>query len=445
MKPSHSLLLICYGFLEATKSNAFRGNNNLAGQIWVPRNNLQIRTRTITYLDREKGNNDDVTSISTTRSKRGMLNDRLQGDKLIGFLVLLSVPITWGTYAPVVRFLYKIEPPVPGFVFSACYYTLAAITTSILALKFPPISTSSSELDEQAKTLSNDTSKKSSPLFNGGIELGLYLFVANCLQVIGLRTVESDRAGFLVQLTTVMVPVCEGIFAGNLRLIPVRTWIACTVAFSGLCVMNLDGKGDTLTWDNPGEMISTISQGDFLILTAAVLYTLHVVRLGKYAPFTTPMKLAASKATTESILSVFLIVFLISLSSLQDRYQVFGVIENDGFLSFSVNTGREITSFFSSFTAGISDNSLSKSVLFPAFGSILWTGWVTCAYTIWAQSFGQQKISPTNANLIYTFQPIFTAFFAWIFLGETMGTYGFVGGAIIVTAVYLVASNNEND
>ena len=55
--------------------------------------------------------------------------------------------------------------------------------------------------------------------------------------------------------------------------------------------------------------------------------------------------------------------------------------------------------------------------------------------------------SPTNANLIYTFQPIFTAFFAWALLGETMGPAGFVGGGIIGLSVFIVASvgsvNNE--
>jgi hypothetical protein len=45
----------------------------------------------------------------------------------------------------------------------------------------------------------------------------------------------------------------------------------------------------------------------------------------------------------------------------------------------------------------------------------------------------------------YTFQPIFTALFAWTFLGETMGPAGFVGGFIIGSAVYLVVSANATD
>ncbi len=285
-----------------------------------------------------------------------------------------------------VRYLYKIEPPVPGFVFSACYYTLAAATTLFLASRSQPDSIGDLE------NRNDDFSVESVIPFKGGIELGLYLFVANCLQVIGLQTVESDRAGFLVQLTTVMVPVCEGIFAGSLLLVPARTWAACIMAFSGLCIMGLDGKSD-LVWNDRSllDAVFSFSQGDFLILGAAVLYTLHVVRLGTYARQTTPIKLAASKAATESILSFALIFFLVGLSFVQDTAELQDS-ETNGLLSFSLSTGHEITSFFSSFTAGISDGSISTTVLLPAFGAILWTGWITCAYTIWAQSFGQSKV-----------------------------------------------------
>lgn len=281
----------------------------------------------------------------------------------------------------IVRYLYAIQPPVPGFIFSACYYTLAAVTTLFLSNRSQP--QSSSEVDEDDGNLGADFSLQSIIPFKGGIELGLYLFVANCLQVIGLQTVESDRAGFLVQLTTVMVPVCEGIFAGSVFRIPARTWGACVIAFLGLCVMGLDGKIDG-SWTDSGQSLFdvalSLSQGDLLILGAAVLYTLHVVRLGTYARQTTPMKLAASKATTESILSFALVLSLVGLSVFQDTYQLLDVTGKNGLLSFSVNAGQEITSFFSSFTAGLSDGSISTSVLLPAFGSILWTGMFSLHY-----------------------------------------------------------------
>jgi len=38
-------------------------------------------------------------------------------------------------------------------------------------------------------------------------------------------------------------------------------------------------------------------------------------------------------------------------------------------------------------------------------------------------------------------QPLFTALFAWWLLGETLGSAGVVGGALIASAIYLVANN----
>jgi hypothetical protein len=294
-----------------------------------------------------------------------------------------------------VRYLYAIQPPVPGFVFSACYYTLAAVTTSFLALQQQQHSTNNDDDEKERLDITQQklVSDDSFPLL-GGIELGSYLFVANCLQVIGLRTVESDRAGFLVQLTTVMVPLAEALFAGKLSEIPVRTWSACMFAFLGLFVMGLDGRDNLSFLQNPVQTllgaISLFSQGDFLIVGAAVLYTLHVVRLGKYAPRTTPMKLAACKATTETIFSFGIIFLLVSLASSPGGGGT--VNSENNLLGFAVETGREITSFTDSFSTGLSDGSIPKSALLSALGAVLWTGWITCAYTIWAQSFGQARV-----------------------------------------------------
>ena len=322
-------------------------------------------------------------------------------DKLAGILVLLTVPLSWGTYGPVVRYLYAIQPPVPGFVFSACYYVLAAVTTVSIATFMrinndnddnqdnnePGKSTESTITTTQTRTSSNVLS--SIPIA-GGFELGSYLFIANCLQVVGLRTVESDRAGFLVQLTTVFVPFVEALFAKKLSAVPAKTWFACVLAFSGLFIMGIDGnESSMLLLDDPLNSLTTalssFTSGDFLITSAAILYTLHVVRLGIYARETSPIELAASKATVESVFSVLLVFGLVTLAPLAGG--------NDGSLvGFAAENGKEISSFFSSFSDGLSDESISDSALLSAAGAIAWTGWVTCAYTIFAQSFGQKQV-----------------------------------------------------
>ena len=113
--------------------------------------------------------------------------------------------------------------------------------------------------------------------------------------------------------------------------------------------------------------------------------------------------------------------------------------DTSGLLGFAQETGRGISTFFSTISQGLASGAVPRSALVPAIGATLWTGLVTCAYTIYAQSFGQRRVSPTEANLIYTVQPIFTALFAWGLLGETLGPAGFVGAACIGLSVYTVA------
>eukprot|EP00797_Seminavis_robusta_P019341 Sro292_g109560.2 (309) ;mRNA; r:9535-10461 len=268
----------------------------------------------------------------------------------------------------------------------------------------------------------------------GGLELGLYLFVANCLQVLGLKTVPSDRAGFLVQLTTVMVPVLEALLAGNLLAVNARTWFSCLLAFTGISVMNLEGIiGGQASIASFLTAFGSFTKGDVLIISAAVLYTLHVVRLGRYARETTPLKLAAAKATVETVLSSGLVLALMSLAG------------SATMPSFVTETGAEIANFFSTISKGIVAGTVPKSAIISAVGATLWTGLVTCAYTIFAQSFGQKRVGPTDANLIYSIQPICTALFAFFLLGETMGPAGVVGGAFIGAAVYLVTGADSSD
>ena len=233
-----------------------------------------------------------------------------------------------------------------------------------------------------------------------GGELGSYLFVANCLQVLGLRTVEADRAGFLVQLTTIFVPIVEGVVASNLQQVPILTWWACLLAFLGLLVMGFDGNDlhmnmnmDMMTI-HPWELFS-ITQGDTFIIGAALLYTLHVVRLGVYAQQTRPIELAASKATVETMFSLLLVFGLMAVGNLDTATttnDVYTIGDVRGVVAVAADTGREITAFFTSFAQGVHEGTIPNAALLSAGGAILWTGWITCAYTIFAQSFGQARV-----------------------------------------------------
>ena len=323
-------------------------------------------------------------------------------------LVLLTVPLAWGTYAPVVKYVYEMDPPVPGFVFSAAYYLIAS--ASLLTL----MTMSSTNTDEEDPSDVSKDGSMSLPI-QGGVELGSYLFLGNCLQVVGLETVPADRAAFLVQLTTIMVPIFQAAFARDVMAISPKTWAACLLAFNGVVVMGFDGKDlssaavatSAAVSEGGGSSASstaltpltsslsavadTFSGGDVLIILAAVAYTMHVVRLGKYAQSTTPLRLAASKASVEAVLSITLISLLVMTNG--------GALgDTSSIPEFLAKTSGQVATYLTTF--GDSLATAETSTLLPAVGACLWTGWVTCAYTIYAQSFGQRRVSPTDANLV---------------------------------------------
>lgn len=346
----------------------------------------------------------------------------IEEDRNLGVLVLLTVPFAWGSFEPAVRYVYAIDPPLPALVFSLGYYLVAAISLGFLTL-----------ISQQQKGKKDDDANSKhvdQVAIRGGVELGTYLFIGNGLQVLGLASVSADRAAFLLQLTTLFVPLVQGLFInGDLRSISSKTWTACGIALIGVAVISLDGKEGPLL-DNAANILTNFSQGDLFIMAAAFSYTFHCIRLERFAKETSALQLAACKATTETVWTLISIatIFGIASKSIGDS----GALPS--LFAGAETTSVEIASFFRD-TSQLANNPALPSVVL----AILWTGLVTVAYTIYAQSFGQSRVSPTDANLIYTIQPICTAVFAWILLGETLGPAGCVGGALIGSAVYLVA------
>jgi drug/metabolite transporter (DMT)-like permease len=209
--------------------------------------------------------------------------------------------------------------------------------------------------------------------------------------------------------------------------------MACLIALTGVAIMSLDGRDGDVSVASFLSSLSTLSQGDLLIILAAFSYTFHCLRLEGFAKQTTAIQLGAAKATTETGLSLALVLGLMAVGSNASE------IDHDGLLVFAAESGREISQYLSTFADTLS--SAPPTSLYPAVGAIIWTGLITCGYTITAQSYGQSRVDPITANLIYTIQPIFTAVFAWALLGETLGPAGYIGGGLIGCAVYLVAAD----
>jgi hypothetical protein len=268
-------------------------------------------------------------------------------------------------------------------------------------------------------------------------------------------------------VTTILVPLVQATLNKD-SVITTTTWMACFIALLGIFIMGFDND-NSINNNSNTSLLSTLStidftqlsslslssfslsslltSGDVLILFAAVAYSVHVVRLGRWASITSPLLLVAYKATTELILSIILLILLAAIATTTTTTSI-----SSSSTDVMQEMGREIVNFFTIVSERLAAGTLSSSSMQLALGATLWTGLISTAYTTFAQSYGQSNnrrgggggraVSPTNANLIYSMQPLATAAFAYVLLGETMGPFGILGGTLIGGAVFVAASQS---
>ena len=356
-------------------------------------------------------------------------------------LVLLLVPLAWGTYGPAVKTLYTLDAPPPELAFNWLNYI---VSSSALAT----ISFARTAMSPAAPELSADTTVAAKPAEDGvatdadadavadanraailaGLELGGYLFLGSTVQIFGMRYTSAGRAAFIVQLTTVVVPLLDALV--NRRL-PDKTVLAgCFLAFLGVSVLLTDGGSgaaasggsgaDLLSsLADPGALLSSLLStstglGDGLVGLSALVYSLHVVRLSYHAPRLNPIVLARAKEASRLIYSSAVLAVGVAVSS-----------DQAGALS--------------AFARSFSEHPEAAAV---AMGIVVWNGLVTTAFPTWAQSYGQAAVDAGTAQVMYTSQPLWSALFGFLVLGETFSEQGVVGAGLMLAAVVLVASTS---
>lgn len=168
----------------------------------TPNNNNDEKNKENTNNDNDNDNHELHNTIQQHTN---------QAERTLGILVLLTVPLSWGTYTPVVKYMYDVmDPSMPGFVFSAGYYLVAAFSLGVLSGRGGG---GGGGVDDgrrdrgrergedgileamTGKEIVDEYENESNVVGRGGWELGSYLFLGNGLQVVGLQTVPADRAG----------------------------------------------------------------------------------------------------------------------------------------------------------------------------------------------------------------------------------------------------------
>jgi len=316
---------------------------------------------------------------------------------------LIAVPLAWGTYGPAVKLAYALPHVPPAPVLQALFQSVSFGGLLLAGVLKKGTRKGDDDNADNTEGLSFDATT-----LRAGAELGLWLFLGQALQLQGLQRTDAAVAGFLVQLTTILVPLAESVLLG--RQLSPRLWAACSAAAAGLSIIS----SEALFADSGGAMGSSMLVGDGLVAASALLYTTHVIRLGEYAGSIQPLPLARAKAGAQLCYGVLTILTLSASGSIDGG--AFG-------------------------WAGAISTPEAQTLLLV----MLWNGLIPSAFTTWAQTYGQAAVSPSAANVLYSFQPVWNAGIAATVLHETITTSEIAGGAFIILAAILAAGGESSD
>ena len=301
--------------------------------------------------------------------------------KLPRLLALSTVPVALGAYAPAVQMAGKLSDPHAVLLQCSTYLVAVASVGTI----------------RMARERSNRVPPAT---WRAGIELGLWISFAALLEILGLQRTTAARAGFLVRLSTVIVPVADAVLRRAWPSQLVGAAVGCSLIGVVLMVCSPETVGSTFAG-------STLL-GDGLMALAAVFYSGHIVRLSMLAPTSEAWPLATAKSLTQLTCCAVPLALLAS-------------------------------------TRG------AASALLPMPTGLwriaLFTGTVTCAFPMWAQGFGQQVFRASHVSLIYAMAPVWNAIIARLLLGQRLRPRAFAGACFVCVAMVMsiVATASDTD
>lgn len=222
--------------------------------------------------------------------------------------------------------------------------------------------------------------------FKGGLLLGFLYFMGFVTQTAGLSYTSATKSGFITGTFVIFTPIFQFIFE---RKSPSR-WNLIGIVLVVIGLIFLSSKG-TSVFDVFTELGSNFNIGDFLTLLCAVFYSVYIVYLdiiSKKARFMPLVFMQISLTAVGGTLFVFLF-----------------------------------------YAVGIENIKAEFNTLVIA--ALLYTAILATIVTTSLQTRFQKYVTPTKAGIIFSFEPICAAVFAYLLIGERIGNFGIIGGIFI--------------
>ena len=293
----------------------------------------------------------------------------------LGLAALNTVTIIWGSQHAIIKDLVELTS-LPSLL-NALRFSIAACVLSLVWLLCRP---RGSGVRWLALTLA-------------GGELGLCQTLGFTLQLYSLNWTTASRSAFLLYLNAPLVPILSWLMGE--RFIGLRTFGSASLAVAGTLLLTYDGGPPNF--------------GDLLSFSAAVSSALFIVRLSHHSTQHEATGLSVVSLSTTAGLSCLLLAACVLFSPAKglDR-----LLSDLVMLGFAAPTWPSVWH-------GL---------------SLLYLSLVPTALAGWLQAWGQARVKPHEAVIIYTMDPVYGAFFAWLLLGEVLHLQGYAGIALVLSA-----------
>lgn len=231
------------------------------------------------------------------------------------------------------------------------------------------------------------------------IILGLLFFFAFAAQTTGLHYTTATKSGFITGTFVIFTPIFQMILE---KRIPRKgNIIGIFFVIAGMIL--LFSKGDSLM-SLLNEVGNDFNFGDFMTLICAILFSLHIVYLDIISKKYNSMLLVFVQIAVTTV-AAFIFVLIFNLTGIE-------------LLRLNFNSD------------------LLMGLLYTAiFATII---------TVYLQTKFQHYVTPTKASILFSFEPIFAALFAFFLLTEKISNFGYIGCTLIFAGLLISELLDKN-
>jgi len=237
--------------------------------------------------------------------------------------------------------------------------------------------------------------KSNKQSLKAGAILGTIMFLGFATQTIGLKFTSATRSGFLTGTAVIMIPflqlLIEKKWPGK------GTWAGSVLVLTG--ILFLASGGDSV-FSFIEDLGGSFNVGDFFTLLCAVSFAFYVIYLDIFSK------------KVDFLILLFMQILMCALW---------------GFMTSFIFAGLSLEAVKVEFTSNL-------------LMALAYTAIIATLVTTALQTKYQKGVTPAQAGIIYSFEPIFAATAAFFLLNEKLTNFGLIGCVLIFLGLVISES-----